>query len=779
MAVVALNEMMDRTGALADEPVKLSDETSSKIVDLAHTDSSSHQRDDLAGFVRHSGEGLSEIDFIIPNMNCAGCMSKIERHFSKDETIQRVRVNLTQRLVHFEWKHGESAASLIAEGLKEIGFQAMPYIEGDSAEVNAERAELNRLLWSLGVAGFAAANVMLLSVSVWSGATGATRDLFHWLSALIAMPAVAYAGQPFFSSAWQALRSRSLNMDVPISLAVILATGISLFETAHHGEHAFFDAALTLLFFLLIGRTLDRLMRERAFAGVRQLLALKTHSATVISETGEARIVPLAEIKTGDVVLVLPGETIPVDGRIKEGLSDIDWALVNGEAMPKSGGPGDEVFSGLVNLSGPLRVTTEAVGDKTLLAEIVRLMGLANERAPAYRLLADRAASLYAPTVHLLAALTFVGWLVFGASWQVALYTAISVLIITCPCALGLAVPVVQVVASSIAHRHGVLMKDGRALEKLSDIDCVVFDKTGTLTLASAELTGSFFDHEVLMPAAISLAKNSLHPLSKALVRTGSATNIEPAELRSVTEHPGQGLSAEWNGGELRLGSYKWCGIDETISSEVEADLVLWASFKGKDGSSSSALFTFEDRLRPGVKAVISYFQKKNIKVHLLSGDRSCAVERLAQCLDITEYKGELKPAEKCSYVEKLGDEGKKVLMVGDGINDGPSLKAAYVSLSPSCASEVAQVSAGFVMMGESMLPLVGLHKLARSSKVLIGQNFGLAILYNLIAVPIAVMGAATPIVAAIAMSLSSMIVTVNALRLNYLSRSYLWDKDR
>lgn len=778
MAVVASNKMSDHSDALSGEQ-SLNGEMAASLTERApFSDTPSIKRDDLAGFVQLTDEGVANIDFVVPNMNCAGCMAKIERHFSKDETIKKVRVNLTQRIVHFEWLSELNTASRIAAGLQGLGFQAMPYIEGSSEEVNAERAELNRLLWSLGVAGFAAANVMLLSVSVWSGATGATRDLFHWLSALIAMPAVAYAGQPFFRSAWQALRARSLNMDVPISLAVILATGISLFETAHHGEHAFFDAALTLLFFLLIGRTLDRLMRERAFAGVRQLLALKTHSAKILREGGEARIVPLAEIRSGDVVLVLPGETIPVDGRIIEGLSDIDWALVNGEAMPRSGGPGDEVFSGLVNLSGPLQVKTEAVGDKTLLAEIVRLMGQANERAPAYRLLADRAAALYAPMVHLMAVLTFAGWMICGASWQVSLYTAISVLIITCPCALGLAVPVVQVVASSIAHRHGVLMKDGRALEKLSDIDCVVFDKTGTLTLARAELTGRYFDHEKLMAAATCLAKNSMHPLSKALVRTGSSVEGGLPQLSSIKEHPGQGLSADCGDGELRLGSYKWCRIDESLSGEVEADLVLWASYKGNDGKSLSALFTFEDRLRPGVKAVINYFHKNNIEVRLLSGDRSGAVQRLAQCLDIAEFKGELKPAEKCSYIEQLGLAGRKVLMVGDGINDGPSLKAAYVSLSPSSASEVAQVSAGFVMMGESMLPLVGLHKLARSSKALIGQNFGLAILYNIIAVPIAVMGAATPIIAAIAMSLSSMIVTVNALRLNYLSRSYLWDKD-
>lgn len=738
---------------------------------------------DISLFQTKLNDGVIALDLIVANMNCAGCMSKIERHFAQNPNLKKTRVNLSQKLVHFEWQTGKTTANEIFEELTALGYQATPLMH-DSDLVQAEKTEMRRLLWCLGVAGFAAANVMLLSVSVWSGATGATRDLFHWISALIALPAIVYAGRPFFQSAWFAIKSGHMNMDVPISLAVILASGLSLFETARHGEHAFFDAALTLLFFLLIGRTLDRLMKDKAFSGVRQLLAFKSNVAQIIDNEGNEVTLPISEIEVGMRVIVLPGETIPVDGEILVGQSDIDWSLVNGEAVPRTAQPGDEVFSGLVNLSGPLEITPTAVGEKTLLSEIIRLMEKANERAPLYRKLADRAAAIYAPLVHLIALLTFVGWMLYGVSWQSSLYTAISVLIITCPCALGLAVPVVQVVASSIAHAHGLLMKDGDALEKLSEVDTVVFDKTGTLTLSKLSLSGQFFKADKLLPIAVQLAKHSLHPLSRALVHSCEQPGLQTlksefseCELKDIEEHPGSGLRATFNGGELRVGSFDWCHINASYKQYETQDLMLWVSYQPQEGQRQIALYTFVDELRPGAVELISQLKTKGIEVQLLSGDRFAAVERMAQCLNIDHFKAEMKPDEKCRVIEELGARGPKVLMVGDGINDGPSLQAAYVSLSPSSASDVAQVTANFVLMKDGLKSVFGLFQLAKASRALIYQNFGLALVYNIIAVPIAVFGFATPIVAAIAMSLSSMIVTINALRLNWLASSFYWQE--
>ena len=750
---------------------------------------SGRQIDDrLAPFIQSFQEGkpsetFSKLTFVVPNMNCAGCMRKIEQHFAGDKDLSNVRVNLSRKEVIFTWPQKRLLPPQFGQSLLDtlgaLGFEARPLM--DRAGFDQHDADLRQLVWCMAVAGFAAANVMLLSVSVWSGADGATRDLFHWLSALIALPAIVYAGRPFFRSALQALKVGQVNMDVPISLAVILAGGLSLFETINHGEHAFFDAAVSLLFFLLIGRTLDRMMRARAFHGIKQLIALKTEIAQVMETDGSLTSMAIADIQPGMKVFVCPGETIPIDGKVINGRSDVDWSLVTGESLPQTADRGDKLYSGLLNLSGPLTIETQAVAENTLLSEIVRLMEEAQSQAPRYRQLADRAASVYVPVVHLAAALTFIGWMLYGASWQDALYTAICVLIITCPCALGLAVPVVQVVANSIAHRRGVLMKDGAALEKLSEIDTVVFDKTGTLTLATPHLVKRAFDLEgsyldgkplqegALLGAAATLARQSLHPLSQALSGAVETAQISSQSVHDVQEHPGLGLSGTWQEGDLRLGSAQWCGVEIEEIDKNEGFLSLFVSYKDKDGNLGYGRFYFEDQVRAGSQEVIAFFKQQGIDLHLFSGDREAAVARLANEVDISSYYADMKPDDKAKMIAKLNTRGHRVLMVGDGINDGPSLKAASVSLSPAKASEVAQVSSGFVLMQNSFQPLISLYKLAKASRRLIGQNFFLAFIYNAIAIPVAIMGGITPIIAALAMSGSSIVVMLNALRLNLM----------
>lgn len=750
--------------------------------------------DGLAAFITMVGapggdRSFQKLSFIVPNMNCANCMNKIERHFASVPGLSSVRVNLSRKEVAFQWPQRDAGQSPkrqpvtgdgLFKGLQEIGFEARPIMPGQ--DDGSHETQFRHLLWCMAVAGFASANVMLLSVSVWSGAEGATRDLFHWLSALIALPAIAYAGRPFFNSAVEALKSGHVNMDVPISLAVILAAGLSLHETMNHGDHAFFDAAVTLLFFLLIGRTLDHLMRAKAFQGVRQLLALKTETALIIDSTGQRRPIAVRDVQPDMEVLVRPGETVPIDGVVTSGTSDVDWSLVNGEPMPRRAGPGDEVFSGLINVSGPLSIRVTAVGADTLLSEIIDLMEAAQSSKPRYRQLAERAASLYVPLVHSAALITFVLWLVFGLSWQTALYHAIAVLIITCPCALGLAVPVVQVVASSIAQRAGVLMKDGAALERLGEIDTVVFDKTGTLTLATPKFAeqlievsqdhNEVFSKAELIGAIAGLSGQSLHPLSIQLHKTLQELGYEQQGLADVTEHPGLGLAANWRGGTLRLGARDWCGIDsdDKIFSK-DHPFQTFASFEGGNGKRSVAGFAFEDCLRDGAIELVEFFKQSGIEVYLFSGDQTLAVSRFARHAGIERFQGEMRPQAKALAVRELEAAGRRVFMIGDGINDGPSLKAASVSLSPNHASDLAKVSASFVLLNESFRSIIWLYRLAKQSRWLIGQNFGLAVIYNLIAVPTAMLGGVTPIVAALAMSGSSLAVMANALRLFYLAR--------
>ena len=742
--------------------------------------------DKLAPFItaeqaQTDADPAQTLRFVVPNLNCAGCMRKIERHFANVPGLASCRVNLSQKQVVFTWYTNGGPAFITGDslltGLTSLGFEAKPLMQALASDEH--QAELKSLLWCMAVAGFAAANVMLLSVSIWSGAEGATRDLFHWLSALIALPTVAFAGRPFYRSAWQALKAGRLNMDVPISLAVILAASLSLFETINQGDHAFFDAAVTLLFFLLIGRTLDRMMRARAYQGVQQLLALKSETAEIVTENGQQKTLPLSEVAPDMTVLVRAGETIPIDGCVVTGVSDVNWSMVTGEAVPQTARAGSKLYSGLVNLSNPLTIKVEAVGENTLLAEIVRYMETAQSSAPRYRQLADRAASIYAPLVHLAALFTFIGWLAYGASWQSAAYIAISVLIITCPCALGLAVPVVQVVASAIAQRRGILLKEGTALEKLSEIDTVVFDKTGTLTQAEPELISNVFEcskdlsETQFMAALITLARHSVHPVSNALANHTGNNLDEMGPLEKIKEHPGSGLSCRWQEGDLKLGSATWVGAKE-IKNKLKtngADLTLWASFTAADGTVSTAQFVFRDKLRSGVKELIAFLQTKDLNLCLLSGDKAEAVKALANELGIANWHAAMKPQQKAEMIAEWGRKGCKVLMVGDGINDGPALKAAFVSLSPAKASDVAQVTASFVLMRDSLVPVRSLYQLAQKSRTVISQNFALAALYNLIAIPVAVMGGVTPIIAALAMSGSSLVVIANALRLELLMR--------
>ena len=424
---------------------------------------------------------FTETVLAVPGMHCAGCMSKIERGLGHVQGIGNARVNLSAKLVTVHHDPAIKARDLVAE-LEKIGFEAEPrkgsLARGDSA--------VKPLLAPLAVAAFAAMNVMLFSVSVWSGAGGTSRELFHWISAAIAIPAIAYAGQPFFRSAWKALRHGQTNMDVPISLGVLIATGLSFYEVIVGGKDAWFDGALMLLAFLLAGRVLDAMMRDKARTGVDALLSHAAQGAMVVGSDGSLEWRKAEELQPGMVMRVAAGERLAADGVIVSGSSRLDQSLLTGESAPVPANRDSGVLTGTLNLDAPIDVRVTAIGEDTTLAEIARLMEAAAQDRSKYVRIADRAARLYAPVVHSLAALTFVGWMLAGAGWYHSLVIAVAVLIITCPCALGLAVPVAQVVASGALMRAGIMVKDGSALERLAKVDRALLDKTGTLTLGRA-----------------------------------------------------------------------------------------------------------------------------------------------------------------------------------------------------------------------------------------------------------------------------------------------------
>ncbi len=719
---------------------------------------------DLQQWVIAQKTGGFEIDLIIPGLGSAESIAIIESKLEGLPNILSARVNLTGKRLVVRWSDADFNPNAITTALSELGFTSRPFDPSNSG-FKTDDAQSRMLLRAVAVSGFAAANIMLLSVSVWSGAEGTTRDLFHWISAAIALPTVAYAGRPFFRSAARALSSGQFNMDVPISLAVCLAAMMSLYETSTHGKVAYFDASVTLLFFLLTGRYLDHLMRAKARSAVSQLLSLASSSAMILEDDGTPRLVATTALQPAMTMIVAAGERFAADGLVSSGMSEIDRSLVTGESNPEAVACGTMVHAGMLNLTGPLVVRVTAAGQDTFLAEITRMMASAEQGRSRFVQIADRLARVYAPGVHFLAGFTLVSWLLWtGGDWHTSLMTAIAVLIITCPCALGLAVPAVQTVASGILFRNGVMIKDGAALEKLSAIDTVIFDKTGTLSRGDLRLVKASHHSTATLALAAGLAQASRHPLSRALCQAAQQLGIKPLTIENIEEIPGCGLLAHQHGETIKLGSRAWCGVADDKSQGLPEFALI-------QGGRPATIFTFEDELRSDAASVIAELQASGIQIEILSGDRQAAVLRTAQRLGVEHWRAEVTPQEKLAHLTALRDAGRKVLMVGDGLNDGPALAAGFTSMAPASASDVGRMAADTIFMGDSLMPILVAHKVAKATQQISLQNFVLAVGYNILAVPLAMLGFASPLVAAIAMSTSSIIVIANSLRLAFKFR--------
>ncbi|MFN8721286.1 MAG: heavy metal translocating P-type ATPase metal-binding domain-containing protein [Rhodospirillales bacterium] len=705
---------------------------------------------DLAGRVR-SVDGIGHLDLLVDGLHCAACVWLIESVLARAPDVVTARVQLAGGRLSLAWKGPPERANALVGAVAGLGFRLVPF-DPSCLRSTADRAD-TELLRALGVTAFASMNVMMLSVGVWMGweMGPATRDLLHWMSALVAMPAIAWAGLPFYRPAFAALRRGRVNMDVPISLGILLTTAMSLSETIRSGPFAYFDGAVTLLFFLLLGRYLDRRARGRARSTAAQLLALRATAATRIDADGVARPVAPEALAVGDEVLVASGERVPADGTVRHGRSDLDAALVTGESAPQAVEPGARVFAGMINLSAPLRVGVTATGDGTLLAEIGRLMDAAERGRAGFTALADRVAGLYAPVVHTVAAATFLGWwLGMGVGWQEALLYAVAALIITCPCGLALAVPAVQVVATGRLLRRGILAKSPTALERLALVDTVVFDKTGTLTLGRPVLVPDPTRDPADLAAAAGLARASRHPLARALARACPAAPVRD----DVTEMPGLGLAA----GDARLGSAVFCGVvDATEGSSPH----LW--FVRRDRA--AVRFVFEDPLRPDAAEVVAALRDRGLDVRLLSGDRARVVAAAAAAAGIPRWIAETSPVGTVAALDALRAEGRRVLMVGDGLNDAPALAAASVSMSPAEAADISQTAADVVFRGERLAAVADVLGTARLADRVVRQNLAFALVYNVVAVPMAILGLVTPAIAAAVMSTSSIAVVLNALR--------------
>jgi Cu2+-exporting ATPase len=718
---------------------------------------------DTAADVPRAPSPDTTITLAVENMSCGGCITTVERALLCVPGVVTARANLSARRVTVDLASdlaGQVGTDQLVGALEGVGYRAAELLAdtGDAAHL-ARDADLTR---RLGVAGFAAMNIMLLSVSVWSGQGGdmdhSLQSLFHWLSALIALPSVAYAGQPFFRSAVGALKVGRLNMDVPISLGVILATGMSLFQTVRGTGHVYFDAAVMLLAFLLIGRLLDQQMRTRASGAAANLLGLRVASASVLDADGSVSRVSVRRLEPGMRIIAAAGERLAADGFVRAGESEIDESLITGETAPRHVKAGSQVYAGTVNLVQSLTVEVTARDENSLLADIARLMAAAEQSKGLYVRLADRAARLYAPAVHVLGLATFVGWMLTGHGWEAALTAAIAVLIITCPCALALAVPAVQVAAASRLYSKGVIVKAADGLERMTEVDTIVFDKTGTVTTGEPQVLNAETVSDEVLLAAASLAVQSRHPYARAVVAAARARGLSPAAGAAATEVSGSGLVRATPEGEERLGSSAWAGGGRSGGRGAE----VWY----KPAAGEAVVFRMADLVREDAAEVVRQLKGAGYAIELLSGDRPGVVGGVARECGIDIWSAAQRPDQKIARLSTLKSEGHKVLMVGDGLNDAPALAAAHASLSPSTAADISQTAADGIVQGAKLAPIVEVLMVAQASRRMALQNFALAIGYNILFVPLAVAGLVTPLIAAVAMSASSVTVTANAVRL-------------
>ncbi|WP_444452114.1 cation-translocating P-type ATPase [Rhodobacter capsulatus] len=690
----------------------------------------------------------------LPTAHCAVCITDVEREMEAFPGVRSARVNLTLKRVSVD-AEATVAADALVEALGKIGYEAYELDPGMLSATETDKRGRD-LLMRIGVAGFAMMNIMLLSIAVWSGAEAATRDMFHWISAAIALPTVVFVGQPFFASAWGGLKHGRVNMDVPISLALILASSISIFETMHHGHHAYFDAAVMLSFFLLVGRYLDYRTRAVARSAAEELAALEVPRANLLRD-GVETIVAVADLKPGDLIRVRPGGRIPADGEVTLGTSETDRSLLTGETLPVYVGPGTMLSAGEVNLTGPLTLRVTAAGKDSSLHRMADLVAMAESAKTRYTTLAERAARFYSPMVHALSFSAFGYWMyATGGDVRFAVNISAAVLIITCPCALGLAVPAVITAASGKLFRKGLLIKDGTALERLAEVDTVVFDKTGTLTMGTPVLEEIDTIDEETLSVAAALAIASSHPLAKAILAAAEAREIRPVTLDDLREVPGFGIEGRLGRLSLRLGRADWVGAEPCAATATHLRL----------GEAPPVTFRFSDHLRTGAAEAVALLTAQGKRVLMVSGDVETAVSALAGKLGITEWYSGALPAEKAALIADLMGQGRRVLMVGDGLNDTAALAAAHVSISPASALDAARTASDIVLLGADLAPVGDALRIAGQARRRIKENFAISAGYNVVAVPLALVGLATPLAAALAMSTSSITVSLNSMRL-------------
>lgn len=724
------------------------------------------------GFVRDGLQEKNENEekeaaLLIDDLTCAACVWLVEQSLSRLPGVRAVLLNYDTRRARVRWDAREIRLSRILEAVVALGYRAHPY---DRARAEAGLARERRtLLWRLFIAGFSMMQVMMYAIPVYIADGAMTADIEQLLriaSLVLTLPVALWSALPFYAGAWRGLRAGQAGMDLPISLGIVIAFAASLRATWTASGPVYSDSVAMFVFLLLGARYLEMRMRERAVQAQERLARATPLIAERFTgaDQGCTEKIAAASLQTGDRVLVRPGDTVPADGVVISGVSATDESLLTGESRPQPKRAGDTVIGGSVNIEGALELRVTKVGANTALAGILRLLDRAQAEKPRIARMADRAARYFVAALLLTTVIAFVVWWIVEPSR--ALWVAVSLLVVTCPCALSLATPAALTAATGAAYQSGVLVTRGTALETLAHATHVVFDKTGTLTTGRLSLTGvtqlSGETSAQCLAHAASLEAWSEHPAGRALTR--AATGVHPV-ARQVRTVAGDGVEGLIGGRLMRVGRPEFVRElhGKPLPDFIDAGTTVAAL---GDAHGWIALFMFEDKLRHDARTTVKNLQAAGLDLAILSGDNPRQARQIAAALGVSEVIGGATPASKMEYVRRLQAAGAVVAMVGDGVNDAPVLAQAQVSVALSSGTPLAQVSADIVLMGDGLSGLAPVQQLARRTLGVIRQNLLWALAYNGIAVPLALAGLVTPLVAAAGMSASSLVVVLNALRL-------------
>ena len=735
---------------------------------------------DISEFIVVNQENQFQIDLIVQGLHCGACVWLIENLLKKQKNVVDARINLTQKILRIKWSETKDEGNKLVQIITKIGYKLLPADQEilKKVETNFD----NKIFKALAVAGFGAGNIMLFSFALWFDVgfeiNGSTRKLLHLLSSIIALPVLIYSGRIFFISAFKSLKARLPNMDVPIAIAIFLASIVSMIQTFRGGQNVYFDSAVMLVFFLLIGRYLDFKARKKAFNVASEFSMLQVGFGRVEIDK-KIRILPAKDLCENMILIVAVGEKIACDGIVVDGLSTIDNSLISGESIPQEVKKNSLIYGGSINLSSPLKIKITKNFQNGVLSQIISLINNIENKKNIYIRIADQFSKYYTPIIHILALITFAIWyFYFYANWEIALMNATAVLIITCPCALALAIPIAQTIAISNFLKRGIVMKNGESLEKINNVEYVVFDKTGSITMGKPILKNIYeivngnieeidsAKKEFYLKISASMAKFSKHPIAQSLNNSfsGDLENIE------VIEYNGKGLEANFLEKKVRLGSADFCEIYnqnlqlkiKNSQSEFFANLNCYMNFDNKN-----ILFTFHDELKSDAKIVVDFLKKINKKVILLSGDIESEVARIAKIVGIEEFYWQKNPLEKAQILQKISDKNINFMMIGDGLNDAPSLALSTVSVSFSKAIDISQNIADIIINSSKLSAIITIFSYSKKVLKIMKQNLILALIYNILALPFAMAGYVVPLIAAIAMSSSSLLVVINSLRLN------------